>query len=61
MNRRTVKPKLWEDAKKAVEDVGGSLVKIGTVMKEKKLILKVKGKKIPVQPKGWEHFRQCGS
>lgn len=54
----TVKPKLWRDAKKAVEDVGGSLVKIGTATKEKGLILKVRRKKIPIKPKGWEHFGQ---
>ena len=54
----TVKPKLWPDAKKAVEDVGGTLVKIGTATKEKRLILKVKGNEIPIQPKGWEHFGQ---
>ena len=53
----TVKPKLWRDVKKAVEGVGGSLVKIGTVTKEKRLILKVKGKAILIQPKGWEHFK----
>lgn len=54
----TVKPELWQNAKKVVEDVGGSLVKIGIATKEKKIVLKMKEKTIPVQPRGWEHFRQ---
>ncbi len=54
----TVKPELWQDAIEVVKSVGGVLVKIGRVTKEKRLILKMKRKTIPIQPKGWEHFRQ---
>lgn len=54
----TMNPKLWQDAKSAVEDVSGSLMKIGTATKEKRLLLEVKGKTIPIEPRGWEHFRR---
>jgi len=54
----TLKPELWQDAIEVVKSVGGVLVKIGRVTKEKRLILKTKRKTIPIQPKGWEHFRQ---
>lgn len=48
----TVKPKLWEKAKKAA-----SLIKIGLVTEKKTLILKQKGKRIHIEPRGWEHFK----
>jgi len=54
----TVKPKLWHDAKKAVENVGGSLIKIGLATKEKGLLLKIAGKTVPIEARGWEHFKQ---
>jgi len=53
----TIKPRLWEKTKKAVEHVGGSLIKIGVVTKEKKLLLNAEGKKIPIEARGWEHFK----
>jgi len=48
----TVKPKLWEKAKKAA-----SLIKIGFATKERTLLLEEKGKRIPIEPRGWEHFK----
>jgi thiamine-monophosphate kinase len=48
----TVKPKLWEKAKKAA-----SLIKIGLVTKERNLLLEEKGKRIHIEPRGWEHFK----
>lgn len=48
----TVKPKLLEKAKRAV-----SLIKIGLVTKEKTLLLEEKGKRIPIESRGWEHFK----
>jgi thiamine-monophosphate kinase len=54
----TVQPELWQDAKKAVETVGGGLIKIGWVTKEKTLLLKVFGKTISIEGRGWEHFKQ---
>ena len=54
----TIKPKLWQDAKKAVENVGGSLIKIGMVTKEKTLLLKTVRKTVSIEARGWEHFKQ---
>jgi thiamine-monophosphate kinase len=53
----TIKPRLWEKAKKAVEHVEGSLIKIGVVTEEKDLLLKVEGKKVLIEARGWEHFK----
>ena len=53
----TIKPKLWQDAKKAVENVGGSLMKIGLATKGKKLLLETMGKTVPIEARGWEHFK----
>jgi len=54
----TIHPNLWQDAKKAVETVGGSLIKIGRVTKEKTLLLKTLGKTVSIEARGWEHFKQ---
>ena len=48
----TVKPQLWKRAEKAA-----SLIKIGLATREKTLILKRDGEKIPIEARGWEHFR----
>jgi thiamine-monophosphate kinase len=48
----TVKPTLWEKARKKV-----SLLRIGRVTKEKTIILKVRKKTFPIEAKGWEHFK----
>lgn len=53
----TIKARLWEKAKKAVEHVGTSLIKIGVVTKEKKLLLETEGKTILIDARGWEHFK----
>jgi len=53
----TIKPRLWEKVEKAVEHVGGSLIKIGVVTKEKNLLLKAEGKTVPIEARGWEHFK----
>jgi thiamine-monophosphate kinase len=53
----TVKPELWEKAKKATEKVGASLTKIGQVTEEKNLLLRTKEKAIHIEARGWEHFK----
>jgi len=53
----TIKARLWEKAKKAVEHVGASLIKIGVVTKEKKLLLETEGKTVLIDARGWEHFK----
>ena len=53
----TVKPKLWAKAESAVESVGGRLLPIGKVVRDKRVILKLDGKKQLVEARGWEHFK----
>ncbi len=53
----TVKPKRWVDAETAVEAVGGSLLPVGKVTRDRQIVLDVDGKKRPVEPRGWEHFK----
>lgn len=48
----TVKAGLWERAKRRVP-----LIKIGHVTKEPTVVLKMAGKKIQVEARGWEHFK----
>jgi thiamine-monophosphate kinase len=53
----TVKPKRWVDAEKAVEAVGGCLLPIGKVTRDRQVLLVVDGEKCPVEARGWEHFK----
>jgi thiamine-monophosphate kinase len=48
----TVKPALMEKARKKVP-----LIRIGRVTAEKTLTLKMFKKRVPVEPRGWEHFK----
>lgn len=53
----TVKPKRWVDAEKAVEAVGGCLLPIGKVTRDRQVLMDVNGEKCPVEARGWEHFK----
>ncbi|KPV62520.1 MAG: thiamine monophosphate kinase [Candidatus Bathyarchaeota archaeon BA1] len=53
----TIKRRLWEKAREAVESVEASLIKIGLVTEEKNLLLRWEGKTIPIEARGWEHFK----
>jgi len=53
----TVKPELWETAQRAVKKAGGSLIKVGTVTKKRGVLLRLKGKTVKIEPRGWEHFK----
>ena len=53
----TVKPATWEKAVKAVKKVRGTLIKIGKVTKDKKIVLVDKdGVERKIEPRGYEHF-----
>ena len=54
----TIQPSLWQEAERTVEAVNGSLIKIGRVTKEKNILLKALGKTVPIEARGWEHFKQ---
>jgi thiamine-monophosphate kinase len=53
----TINPRLWQNAKTAVETVGGRLIKVGRVTEEKQLLLQADGKTVHVDARGWEHFK----
>jgi thiamine-monophosphate kinase len=53
----TVKPKLWDNAEEAVEAIGGRLLPIGKVTRNRQVLLEVDGKKRLVEARGWEHFK----
>ncbi|MGQ9531024.1 MAG: thiamine-phosphate kinase [Candidatus Bathycorpusculaceae bacterium] len=53
----TLKPKLWKKAEKAIKEVGGKLIPIGKVTAEKLVLLEMNGKRIVIEPRGWEHFK----
>ena len=53
----TVKPSLWHEAKAAVENVGGSLNKLGLVTEDKRILLKTGEETVSVEARGWEHFK----
>ncbi|UCC58989.1 MAG: thiamine-phosphate kinase [Candidatus Bathyarchaeum sp.] len=53
----TIKPDFWQEATRAVEKVGGTLIRIGVVTEEKQLLLKSDGKTIFIDARGWEHFK----
>lgn len=53
----TVKPKGWAAAVAAVEAVGGQLLSIGKVTREREVVLVVGGEKRAIVARGWEHFK----
>jgi thiamine-monophosphate kinase len=55
----TLKPKLWKKAQKAVEEVGGELLPIGTVTEKRQVLFEIDGKRQGIEARGWEHFRSA--
>jgi len=53
----TVKQTLWTRARKAVEDAGGTLLKVGQATEEKKVLLWQNRERVSVEALGWEHFK----
>jgi thiamine-monophosphate kinase len=53
----TVKPESWQKALHVVNQVGGSLFRIGIVTEKSDMLLRWKGKTSVIEPRGWEHFR----
>jgi len=53
----TVKQTLWTRARKAVEDAGGTLLKVGQATEEKKVLLWQNRELVSVEALGWEHFK----
>jgi len=53
----TLKPKLWKRAEEALKKVGSTLIKIGFATEEPTLLLKTKERTVPIEARGWEHFK----
>jgi thiamine-monophosphate kinase len=53
----TIKPELWRKAVEAIKTFDTSLTKIGITTKEKNVSFKVNEKIIPIERRGWEHFK----
>jgi len=53
----TIQPEFWEKAKRAVAESGGSLVKIGVAIEEKRIELHAEGETRIIERRGWEHFK----
>ena len=53
----TVKPELCDKAKEAIEKLGASLIEIGKVIEEKRILLKTPEGLESIEARGWEHFK----
>ena len=53
----TVKPKLLNKARNAVEKAGGKLLPIGEAIAERQVVLEFEGEGLSIEPRGYEHFR----
>ena len=53
----TIKPRFWKKALRIVNQVGGSLLRIGEVTEKTDMVLRWNGKTVAIEPKGWEHFK----
>ncbi|MCD6538786.1 thiamine-phosphate kinase [Candidatus Bathyarchaeota archaeon] len=53
----TVRPQLWEAAERAIADAGGTLIRIGRVIREKRIELRTNGEIRDIERRGWEHFK----
>jgi thiamine-monophosphate kinase len=53
-----VKPQDWRKAEEAVVREGGTLMQIGKTITENSIFLERKGKRVEVEPRGYEHFRR---
>ncbi len=54
----TIKPDLWDAAERAVGEAGSSLIRIGRVISERKILLRRAERLEPIEARGWEHFRR---
>ena len=53
----TVKPEGWNAAVSAVQAISGQLLPIGKVTEEKRILLRTEDKLVPIEARGWEHFK----
>jgi len=53
----TIKPNKWKEAKAVIETVHGTLIPIGKATHTPGVFLEIDGKRRPIEPRGWEHFK----
>jgi len=53
----TVKAELWKRAEEAVKKIGGRITKIGLATGEPTILFKEKRGIVPIEARGWEHFK----
>lgn len=54
----TVKPELWENIERVVNQRGGKLIKIGETTEPKSIFLKQEDRLVEIEARGYEHFRR---
>ncbi len=55
-----IDPKHWRKAEEAITQVEGNLIKIGRATVSRAVFLKWKGKRVAIEARGYEHFKQKG-
>ncbi|MBS7654250.1 MAG: thiamine-phosphate kinase [Candidatus Bathyarchaeia archaeon] len=53
----TIKPELWDKANEVLRRFKTPLIKIGKVIEEKKIKVRINGETKVVERRGWEHFK----
>jgi len=53
----TVKAELWKRVEEAVKMIGGCITKIGFATREPAILFKEKRGIVPIEARGWEHFK----
>lgn len=53
----TVKAELWKGVEEAVKKIGRSITKIGLTTREPTILFKGRKGSIPIEARGWEHFK----
>ena len=57
----TINPEKWAIASSIAESVEGQLIPIGYVTEDKEIVFETEGRKEPIPPGGWEHFKTGSS
>ena len=52
-----IKPRLWQEAKRAAARVNCTLIPIGRATAERQVVLNIEGRTSRISPKGYEHFK----
>jgi thiamine-monophosphate kinase len=55
----TVKPELWDRAREVLSGFKTPLIRIGKVIEEEEIKVRINGETKVVEGMGWEHFRSA--